>query len=376
MSDKGRSMEPPAAGRSKKQSQSDAKGNRRRPVMGRTLAQAEEVEVKEKINLVRLRYEGAPKDGQDDPHKVLISKVHKAAQLQLTDDRLSVTGYKGFRTARGSHGTHEGALYCEVRVTRMGVSGHCRLGWCTRKAELQAPVGYDTFGFSYRDVDGSKVSNGLREAYGQSFREGDVVGMYIFLPKGGRTLEPQQNEYTKYKGKWMRIEDPEPNPEPLPGSVIAFTVNGQYQGVAFRDFNEGTYYPAVSIYTMPEQTEGATVTLNFGPKFSYAPPQPEGCLPAIPVCDLAAPLSSTLAVEVLQDAGTLGSESQGAGLQAPGPSDDLMMEQSAVLQDADNKDTTGALTVGEPDGVSESTLPDCNIVYEAAVEGEAGVVSP
>jgi Set1/Ash2 histone methyltransferase complex subunit ASH2 len=251
------------------------------------VAAAEEVELKPNVNLVRLRYEGAVKDGADDPTKVLISRVHKASQLQLSEDRLSVTGHKGFRTARCSHGAHEGALYCEVTVTHMGATGHCRLGWCTRKAELQAPVGYDAFGFCFRDVDGSKVSNGLREPYGQAFKEGDVVGMYIHLPPGGRTLEPQQSEYTKYKGKWMRIEDPEPKPEVLRGSVIAFSVNGVAQGVAFRDFNEGTYYPAVSLYTMPDQAEGATVTLNFGPKFQHAPLQPEGCPAPIPVSELA-----------------------------------------------------------------------------------------
>jgi hypothetical protein len=32
----------------------------------------------------------------------------------------------------------------------------------------------------------------------------------------------------------------------------------------FRDVKEGTYYPAASLYTLPEQTEGATVTFNFG----------------------------------------------------------------------------------------------------------------
>ena len=34
---------------------------------------------------------------------------------------------------------------------------------------------------------------------------------------------------------------------------------------------EGTYYPCASIYTMPEQTEGATVKANFGPDFAYPP---------------------------------------------------------------------------------------------------------
>ena len=32
----------------------------------------------------------------------------------------------------------------------------------------------------------------------------------------------------------------------------------------YRDINEGTYSPAASIYTLPEQKDGATVTFNFG----------------------------------------------------------------------------------------------------------------
>ncbi len=31
-----------------------------------------------------------------------------------------------------------------------------------------------------------------------------------------------------------------------------------------RDVLDGTYYPCASIYTLPEQTEGATVSFNFG----------------------------------------------------------------------------------------------------------------
>ncbi len=308
-----------AAGRSKK----NDGGNKRRRGLGRTMAAAEEVEIKANVNLVRLRYEGAPKDGADDPTRVLLSRVHKAAQLQLSEDRLSVTGHKGFRTARCSHGAHRGAVYCEATITRMGATGHCRLGWCTRKAELQAPVGYDTFGFCYRDVDGSKVSNGLREPYGQPFREGDVVGMYIYLPDGGRTLEPQQNEYTKYKGKWMRIEDPEPTPELLPGSAIAFSVNGVPQGVAFRDFNEGTYYPAVSLYTMPEQVEGATVTLNFGPVFKHTPFHPDGCPAPAAVCELAAKAGAGAG-----DGAVAGGQQAGAGTGVAGEADDVEMRDT------------------------------------------------
>ncbi len=57
------------------------------------------------------------------------------------------------------------------------------------------------------------------------------------------------------------------------GSMVAFSLNGQSQGAAFKDIPEGTYYPAVSLYTLPEQTEGVTVAFNFGPEFAYPPPQ-------------------------------------------------------------------------------------------------------
>ena len=33
---------------------------------------------------------------------------------------------------------------------------------------------------------------------------------------------------------------------------------------ARRDMVEGTYFPAVSMYTMPEQAEGAMLSVNFG----------------------------------------------------------------------------------------------------------------
>lgn len=41
---------------------------------------------------------------------------------------------------RATHGAHQGTWYYEVRVTHLGATGHARLGWATRKAELQAPV--------------------------------------------------------------------------------------------------------------------------------------------------------------------------------------------------------------------------------------------
>lgn len=38
----------------------------------------------------------------------------------------------------------------------------------------------------------------------------------------------------------------------------------QCVGSLCRDIHEGTYYPAVSLFTLPQEAEGASVTCNFG----------------------------------------------------------------------------------------------------------------
>ena len=46
--------------------------------------------------------------------------------------------------ARATHGTFRDCYYYEVKVTHLGSSGHARIGWATRKGELQAPVRLQT----------------------------------------------------------------------------------------------------------------------------------------------------------------------------------------------------------------------------------------
>jgi hypothetical protein len=41
---------------------------------------------------------------------------------------------------RATHGAHQGTWYFEVDIRRLGSTGHARIGWATRSAELQAPV--------------------------------------------------------------------------------------------------------------------------------------------------------------------------------------------------------------------------------------------
>lgn len=176
------------------------------------------------------------------------------------------------------------------------------------------------------------MHQGERAAYGAPFGEGDVVGLLLHMPRGGRAMEAGEDQVVRYKGSLYvkpvrgapsrgrgrgacrgarrcecagafevalpgaRVDDrPRPRaraqddkpPEPLRGSGVAFAKNGQLQGVAFADVNEGTYYPAASLFTRHSQGEGATVMFNFGPDFKHAPPRVEGWPEARPVSELA-----------------------------------------------------------------------------------------
>ena len=39
--------------------------------------------------------------------------------------------------ARATRGVYKGTWYFEIKVTHLGKTGHCRLGWSTKKGELQ-----------------------------------------------------------------------------------------------------------------------------------------------------------------------------------------------------------------------------------------------
>ncbi|KAJ9558847.1 hypothetical protein OSB04_013461 [Centaurea solstitialis] len=204
--------------------------------------------------------------------KICLSKVYKAEKVELSEDRLSAGSCKGYRMVRATRGVMDGAWYFEIKVVSLGETGHTRLGWSTEKGDLQAPVGYDGNSYGYRDIDGSKVHKALREKYGdEGYVEGDVIGFYINLPDGN-LYAPKPPQLVLYKGQKYAYatdakEDP---PKVVPGSEICFFRNGICQGSAFKDLQGGRYYPAASMYTLPNQSN-CTVKFNFGPDFEAFP---------------------------------------------------------------------------------------------------------
>uniref|UniRef100_A0A0E0HKV9 B30.2/SPRY domain-containing protein n=1 Tax=Oryza nivara TaxID=4536 RepID=A0A0E0HKV9_ORYNI len=230
-------------------------------------------------------------DAPDLP--VLLSRVFKSDKVEVSDDRLTAGSTKGYRMVRATRGVAAGAWYFEVKVLHLGSTGHTRLGWATNNADIHAPVGYDVFGFGYRDMDGTKVHKAWRANYAdQGYGEGDVLGFYIHLPDG-ELYEPKQPFLVHYKGLPFRAEAPkaaeQKTPDPVPGSEICYFKNGVCQGTAFVDIPGGRYYPAASMYTLPDQPN-CEVRFNFGPNFEFFPedfggrsvPQPMNNVPYRP----------------------------------------------------------------------------------------------
>lgn len=173
---------------------------------------------------------------------------------------------------RATRGVVKGAWYYEIKVDKLGETGHVRLGWSTQKGDLQAPVGYDGNSFGYRDIDGCKIHKAMREKYGgQGFVEGDVIGFYISLPHGDLYV-PKRTNLVWFKGSKYACPaiGKEDSSKVVPGSEISFFKNGVCQGVAFTDINGGCYYPAASMYTLPNEPN-CVVKFNFGPDFDFYP---------------------------------------------------------------------------------------------------------
>jgi len=222
---------------------------------------------------------------------VFFSREDRSPFIQLSKDRLSASTDKGFRLARATHFVNNGTWYYEVTIDKPSevpvppsqrdsnqpIDGaHTRIGWAQRYATIEAPVGFDEFGYSYRDKTGDKVHLGTPLPYGSTYGPGDVIGFLISIPKI-KPFQAKKRERTVIvlKGT-LYFEEHCKKPEKLgkvPGSKIYFFKNGVSQGVAFEDIYEGDYYPAVSLY------RGAHTTVNFGPDFKHPPMGIEGWRP-------------------------------------------------------------------------------------------------
>lgn len=207
------------------------------------------------------------------PNSVLLALHDRAPQLKVAEDRLAVTGDKGYCMIRASHSVTRGSYYYEVTIEEMPEGSATRIGWGQEYANLQAPLGYDKFGYSWRSRKGTKFHESGGKSYSCGYGEGDTLGFLISLPEDCPSMEYVPSTFkdrplVKFKSH-LYYEDKDKLPEALknlkksPNGTITFFKNGESQGTAFEDLNSGAYYPAISIF------KNATVSVNFGPNFKY-----------------------------------------------------------------------------------------------------------
>ncbi|XP_040202182.1 set1/Ash2 histone methyltransferase complex subunit ASH2 isoform X1 [Rana temporaria] len=207
--------------------------------------------------------------------RVLLALHDRAPQLKISDDRLTVLGEKGYSMVRASHGVRKGAWYFEMFIDDLPPDTAARLGWSQALGNLQAPLGYDKFSYSWRSKKGTKFHQSIGKHYSEAYGQGDTLGFYICLPDETETAHAMPDTYKdkaliKFKS-YLYFEEKdfvdkaEKNLKQTPGSEIVFFKNGVNQGVAYKDVFEGVYFPAISLY------KGCTVSINFGPHFKYPP---------------------------------------------------------------------------------------------------------
>lgn len=261
---------------------------------------------------------------QESYKPVRLSTFDKADGITFVGEEKEnrVKGYKGYRMIRATSGVLEGDWYYECRILPCE-KGHCRLGWTTRRSDVETPVGFDAYGFGIRDLTGDFVHRARPKQYGQPFGSGDVIGCRIFIPN---LTEEQRKAVDDADKRWLqfRFLSLGQGQPPLDSGVdlsphgrLEFFKNGQSMGIpefftkpqsrparkparrgdeapyhanfrgvitatdeVFPDdkrvMKGGVYYPSVSLF------EDAIVEVNFGPHFMFQPPTGSK-----PMCDAA-----------------------------------------------------------------------------------------
>nr|XP_057912379.1 set1/Ash2 histone methyltransferase complex subunit ASH2 isoform X1 [Doryrhamphus excisus] len=207
--------------------------------------------------------------------RVLLALHDRAPQLKISDDRLTVTGEKGYSMVRASHGIRKGAWYFEVSVDDMPPETAARLGWSQPLGNLQAPLGYDKFSYSWRSKKGTRFHQSMGKHYSSGYGQGDTLGFFIELPDNTETAKALPDTYKdkaliKFKSYLYfeekdYVDKAEKSLKAMSPSRMIFYKNGVSQGVAFENLFEGLYFPAISLY------KSCTVSVNFGPHFKHPP---------------------------------------------------------------------------------------------------------
>ncbi|CAG8791933.1 16763_t:CDS:2, partial [Gigaspora margarita] len=250
------------------------------------------------------------------PYGVRLSKEDASLSVWISGDQLTTTTEFGFSMARANCSVKEGQWFYEVFIDRGGEgkidgkdAAHVRVGWARRNRN--SPVGSDAYSYGFRDLTGHKIHQSRLYPYGEPFKTGDVIGLYISLPPlkkvipGYQPISPKRHripilfkgdtmfEYKDFKPThkmnqllelpekknekkyWWQQKQDESKPSStsqlpelatLPGSKIIVYKNGICQDVAFE--NLFSFFPTVDEYTNDDDLTEDDGSLGYYPAVS------------------------------------------------------------------------------------------------------------
>ena len=236
-------------------------------------------DVKHAVDFVRVIPTTAEKirRAEEEMHaQCALSSVNCAAGIVLQENNLVAAGRLGYKTVRGTKGVMGSGedVFFEVTCLRLGNTGAVRIGVQTQWANIQGPVGMDKHGYGICSCNGDGVVDSVRRPLGVSFSEDDVVGVRVKFAEN-RPL-PRTREAVTWGRRTFWKEELPPTPTSMAGSFVEFFVNGVRQGRM--SICEGTYHPAISLFSLPSEEEPVLVRASFNSgRLTYA----HGCKPWI-----------------------------------------------------------------------------------------------
>lgn len=124
------------------------------------------------------------------PYNVRMSYFDKSNDIIFNEGLNKISNSSnGWRSIRSNVGVREGHWYMEFNIGNCNESegsdsSHVRLGVGRKELSLEAPVGYDGYGYGLRDICGSKLTLSRPQPYmSESFTTNDTIGLLIELPK-------------------------------------------------------------------------------------------------------------------------------------------------------------------------------------------------
>lgn len=139
--------------------------------------------------------------GDFAPYTVRASYFDRSPGVACSEDMSAVTTQHGWLLARSNVGMREGKHFFEFDIVNGNNDSdklHVRVGIARKEAALEAPVGFDGYGYGLRDLTGQKITLSrpkpfMPEKFG-GFSSGDTIGLLVELP----LLEEQREHVARF----------------------------------------------------------------------------------------------------------------------------------------------------------------------------------